>query len=232
MLKIEALHVSIESVQVLRGLTLDVAAGTMVGLVGRNGAGKTTLMRSVMGHLAVAQGRIALEGRDLAGVPRHGRAALGIGYMPEDRGLVPSLSVEENILVPVWASRTLAAAERLEFVYGVLPELKAMRERRALLLSGGQQKMVALARALAVGTRLLLLDEPFEGLAPALSSRLAEVIGGLRGGRLSVLLAQSDLNHSRDLVDHEVVIERGANLSADARASHGRGADAATVSTP
>jgi branched-chain amino acid transport system ATP-binding protein len=230
-LKIEALHVSIESVQVLRGLTLDVAAGTMVGLVGRNGAGKTTLMRSVMGHLAAAQGRIALEGRDLAGVPRHGRAALGIGYMPEDRGLVPTLSVEENILVPVWASRTLAAAERLEFVYGVLPELKAMRERRALLLSGGQQKMVALARALAVGTRLLLLDEPFEGLAPALSSRLAEVIGGLRGGRLSVLLAQSDLNHSRDLVDHEVVIERGANLSARARASHGRGADVASLST-
>jgi branched-chain amino acid transport system ATP-binding protein len=216
MLKIDALQVWIESVQVLRGLSLDVAAGTMVGLVGRNGAGKTTLMRSVMGHLPVAQGRIVFEGRDLATVARQGRAALGIGYMPEDRGLVPSLSVEENILVPVWASRTLQSAERLDFVYGVLPELKEMRERRALLLSGGQQKMVALARALAVGTRLLLLDEPFEGLAPALSSRLADVIGGLRGSRLSVLMAQSDLNHSRDLVDHEVVIERGANMAVGA----------------
>ena len=217
MLKIDALQVSIESVQVLRGLSLDVAVGTMVGLVGRNGAGKTTLMRAVMGHLPVARGRIEFEGRDLARVAREGRAALGIGYMPEDRGLVPSLSVEENILVPVWASRTLQSAERLDFVYGVLPELKEMRERRALLLSGGQQKMVALARALAVGTRLLLLDEPFEGLAPALSSRLADVIGGLRGSRLSVLMAQSDLNHSRDLVDHEVVIERGANMAPGGR---------------
>ena len=212
MLSVDGLHVAIESVQVLRGLSLTVAEGTMVGLVGRNGAGKTTLMRSVMGHLPVAQGKVAFDGRDLVSVPRQGRAALGIGYMPEDRGLVPSLSVEENILIPIWASRTLQAAERLDFVYGVLPELKAMRDRRALLLSGGQQKMVALARALAIGTRLLLLDEPFEGLAPALSSRLAEVIGGLRGGRLSVLVAQSDLNHSRSLVDVEVVIERGANV--------------------
>jgi branched-chain amino acid transport system ATP-binding protein len=203
-------------VQVLRGLTLEVGAGTMVGLVGRNGAGKTTSMRAVMGHLAAASGRIVFDGRDLRTLPRHGRAALGIGYMPEDRGLVPSLSVEENILVPVWMSRTLQPAARLEFVYGVLPELKAMRERRALLLSGGQQKMVALARALAVGTRLLLLDEPFEGLAPALSSRLAEVIGALRGSQVAVLISQSDLNHSRSLVDTEYVIERGANVARSA----------------
>ena len=213
MLNVESLHVSIQSVQVLRGLSLTVADSTMVGLVGRNGAGKTTLMRSLMGHLPVARGRITFEGEDLASVPKHARAALGIGYMPEDRGLVPSLSVEENILVPVWVSRTLRASDRLDFVYGVLPELKAMRERRALLLSGGQQKMVALARALAVGTRLLLLDEPFEGLAPALSSRLAEVLAGFRGGRISVLIAQSDLNHSRSLVDTEIVIERGANVA-------------------
>ena len=226
MLSVDALHVSIESVQVLRGLSLTVAEGTMVGLVGRNGAGKTTLMRSVMGHLPVAQGKVAFDGRDLASVPRQGRAALGIGYMPEDRGLVPTLSVEENILIPIWASRTLQAADRLAFVYGVLPELQEMRERRALLLSGGQQKMVALARALAVGTRLLLLDEPFEGLAPALSSRLAEVIGGLRGGRLSVLIAQSDLNHSRSLVDVEVVIERGANLAGAADRPPGAAATA------
>jgi len=216
MLSIEGLHVSIQSVQVLRGLTLAVADGTMAGLVGRNGAGKTTLMRAVMGHLSPSQGRVSFDGRDLAALPRHARAALGIGYMPEDRGLVPELTVEENILVPVWASKALVERERLDFVYGVLPELREMRLRRALLLSGGQQKMVALARALAVGTRLLLLDEPFEGVAPALSNRLAEVIGSLRGRRLSVLIAQSDLNHSRRLVDREYTIERGANLAPDA----------------
>ena len=213
LLKLDALHVTIASVQALRGFSLEVAEGSMVGLVGRNGAGKTSLLRTVMGHLAAGSGTMAFDGRDLARLPRHGRAALGIGYMPEDRGLVPELTVEENILVPVWASKALEPAQRLRFVYEVLPELAAMRERRALLLSGGQQKLAALARALAVGTRLLLLDEPFEGLAPALSHRLAEVIGGLRGSGLAVLMSQSDQNHSRSLLDREVLIERGANAS-------------------
>ena len=215
MLQIDGLHVAIGSVVALRGLSLQVADGAMVGLIGRNGAGKTTLMRSVMGHLLPGQGRIACDGQDLAALPRHARAALGIGYMPEDRGLVPELTVEENVLVPVWVNRRLDRAERLALVYRVLPELVEMKHRRALLLSGGQQKLVALARALAVGTRLLLLDEPFEGVAPALSKRLAEVIGALRGQRLAVLIAQSDLNHSRGLVDREVVIERGANRVAE-----------------
>ena len=213
MLQVESLHVSIQSVEALRGLSLTVADGAMVGLVGRNGAGKTTLMRSVMGHLPVRSGRIVFDGHDLAALPPHRRAALGIGYMPEDRGLVPELTVEENVLVPVWVNRSLRAEERLALVYRVLPELGEMRERRALLLSGGQQKLVALARALAVGTRLLLLDEPFEGVAPVLSKRLADVIAGLKGSAVSVLMAQSDLNHARRLVDHEVVIERGANAA-------------------
>ncbi len=211
MLQIESLHVSIQNVEALRGLSLTVPDGAMVGLVGRNGAGKTSLMRSVMGHLPVRSGRIVFDGQDIAALPAHRRAALGMGYMPEDRGLVPELTVEENILLPVWVNRALRAEERLELVYRVLPELKEMRERRALLLSGGQQKLAALARALAVGTRLLLLDEPFEGVAPVLSKRLAEVIAGLKGSAVSVLMAQSDLNHARSLVDHEVVIERGTN---------------------
>ena len=211
MLQVESLHVSIQAVQALRGLSIQVDTGRMVGLVGRNGAGKTTLMRSVMGHLQPRQGRIVFDGQDLAVLPPHARAGLGIGYMPEDRGLVPELTVEENILLPVWVSPTLNPADRLALVYRVLPELQEMRERRALLLSGGQQKLVALARALAVGTRLLLLDEPFEGVAPVLSKRLADVIAGLKGSAVSVLIAQSDLNHSRRIVDSEVVIERGAN---------------------
>ena len=212
MLTIDGLHVAIQGVVALRGLSLQVPNGSMVGLVGRNGAGKTTLLRALMGHLAASQGRMQFDGQDLARLPRHARARLGIGYMPEDRGLVPELTVEENILLPVWVNPALDQAERLALVYRVLPELLSMKDRRALLLSGGQQKLVALARALAVGTRLLLLDEPFEGVAPALSMRLGDVIAGLKGSAVSVLIAQSDLNHARRLVDTEFVIERGANL--------------------
>jgi branched-chain amino acid transport system ATP-binding protein len=215
MLDVRSLHVAIDSVVALRGLSLEVGSGRMVGLVGRNGAGKTTLMRTLMGHLAPTSGSVVFDGRDLLALPAHARAGLGIGYMPEDRGLVPELTVEENILVPLWVNRALVTADRLALVYRVLPELVEMRDRRALLLSGGQQKLVALARALAAGTRLLLLDEPFEGVAPALSKRLADVIASLKG-EVSVLMAQSDLNHARRLVDSEFVVERGANVAAEA----------------
>jgi branched-chain amino acid transport system ATP-binding protein len=214
MLEIDHLHVSIQSAQVLRGLSLSLEKGQMIGLIGRNGAGKTTTLRAIMGHLPIGSGTIHFDGHDLSRLPPHKRAGAGIGYMPEDRGLVPELSVEENILVPLWATGVIDTTSRLAFVYKVLPELYEMRDRRALLLSGGQQKLVALARALTVGTRLLLLDEPFEGVAPALSARLSEVIASLRGSELSVLIAQSDLNHSRSLLDAEIRIERGVQLAA------------------
>ena len=213
MLELHDLQVQLASSQVLRGFSLSVPQGQMVGLVGRNGAGKTSTMRSIMGHLRLQQGSMLFEGQDLCALPPQARAALGIGYMPEDRGLVPELTVEENILIPLWVSKTLNPDERLAFVYQVLPELKDMSQRRALLLSGGQQKLVALGRALAVGTRLLLLDEPFEGVAPALSMRVSEVLSRLKGSQLSVLISQSDLNHASGLLDTKVVIERGANAA-------------------
>jgi len=212
LLEIDNLVVDIRSMTALRGFSMDVAKGAMVSLVGRNGAGKTTLMRAIMGHLKPARGALRFEGADLSARPRHARAALGIGYMPEDRCLVPQLTVEENILLPLWVAKHLDRKARLDFVYGMIGELAEMRSRKALLLSGGQQKLVALGRALGVGTKCLLLDEPFEGIAPALSERLSEVLASLRGENLALLLAQSDMNHSRELVDVEFGIERGANV--------------------
>lgn len=214
LLDIDDVVVEIQSMPALRGFSMRLPKGAMASLVGRNGAGKTTLMRTIMGHLKPARGVIRFEGADLAAQPRHGRAALGIGYMPEDRGLVPQLTVEENILLPLWVATHLDRNARLEFVYDVIGELREMRDRKALLLSGGQQKLVALGRALAIGTKCLLLDEPFEGIAPALSERLAEVLASLKGKDLTLLMVQSDMNHSRGLVDVELTIERGANIAA------------------
>lgn len=211
LLDLQSARVSIQNVEVLRQFSLRIEPGQMVGLIGRNGAGKTTVMRTLMGHLPLLGGQLTFDGKELQTLQAHDRAMLGIGYMPEDRGLVPELTVEENICLPLWMQPSLALQERLDFIYGILPELVPMRARKALLLSGGQQKLVALARALTIGKRLLLLDEPFEGVAPALSQRLSEVVGSLRGTGLSVLISQSDLNHSRNLLDTEIVIERGAN---------------------
>jgi len=142
-------------------------------------------------------------------VPGYKRAALGVSYMPEDRRLIPELTVEENILMPAWANGIRDAAERLDWIYGLMPEVREFRDRRALQLSGGQQKLVALARALMPGRRLLLLDEPFEGVAPVLSRRLTEVIAELRNEGMSVVLSESDDVHSADLVDRSYRIERG-----------------------
>ena len=209
MLRIEGLDVSIASVGILRGVNMDVPTGKFVGLIGRNGAGKTTLMRSVMGILPPRQGSIRFDGAPLGKTPVHQRARNGIGYMPEDRRLVPSLTVEENVLIPAWSAGVADPRARLADVYKMIPEVEAFSGRKALQLSGGQQKLVALARALMCGTKLLLLDEPFEGVAPVLARRLAEVISGLKQRGLSIVLTESDLSHSREMLDVIYSIDRG-----------------------
>jgi branched-chain amino acid transport system ATP-binding protein len=209
MLTVMGLDVSIGRAAILRGVSLGVPSGMTAGLIGRNGAGKTTLMRSIMGLLSATQGHVELDGRDIVGLASHRRARLGIGYMPEDRRLVPALTVEENILLPCWAAAIGDAPRRLQFIYDLMPEVADFARRRALLLSGGQQKMVALARALMRGTTLLLLDEPFEGVAPALARRLADILGRLRGQGVSILVSESDYTHSVELLDRLYVIERG-----------------------
>jgi branched-chain amino acid transport system ATP-binding protein len=210
MLRIERLNVAIESVQILRDVSLELPTGTMAGLIGRNGAGKTTLMKSVMGLLKVSSGALAFDGTDLFGLPTHGRTRLGIGYMPEDRRLIPELTIEENVLVPAWAANLSDAQARLEKVYELIPEVKLLGPRKGLQLSGGQQKLAALGRALVCGTKLLLLDEPFEGVAPALAHRLVEVVANLKKEGMSVILSESDLQHSEKMVDRIIVIDRGS----------------------
>jgi branched-chain amino acid transport system ATP-binding protein len=209
-LRIDSLDVSIQSVQILRRVSLELPTGTMAGLIGRNGAGKTTLMKSIMGILKVSSGAIGFDGADLLATPTWRRTRLGIGYMPEDRRLIPDLTVEENLLLPAWAAKMPDAAARLEKVYRLIPEIRGFAPRKGTQLSGGQQKMVAIGRALMCGDKLLLLDEPFEGVAPALAHRLVEVVGSLKLEGMSVILSESDLQHSERMVDRIFVIDRGS----------------------
>jgi branched-chain amino acid transport system ATP-binding protein len=208
-LEITSLNVAIDRIPILRNVSLQVPAGKMVGLIGRNGAGKTTLMRAIMGLMPIQVERLVSAGQDLQQLKPFQLARRGISYLPEDRRLIPTLTVEENILLPAWANSLSEAQQRLDWIYSLMPEVREFRERRALQLSGGQQKLVALARAMMPGHNLLLLDEPFEGVAPVLSRRLTEVIANLRKDGLSVILSESDDTHSAELVDLVYHIERG-----------------------
>lgn len=208
-LEIANLGVSIEGINILRDVNLIIPTGKMAGLIGHNGAGKTTLIRAMMGLLPADQGSIHFKGEDLTRQPAYRRAGKRISYMPEDRRLIPELTVTENMLMPAWANNIKDGEQRLKWVYELMPEIADFGQRKALQLSGGQQKLVALGRALIPGREMILLDEPFEGVAPVLARRLSSVIADLRGEGLTVLIAESDDTHSADLVDETWQIERG-----------------------
>jgi branched-chain amino acid transport system ATP-binding protein len=207
-LTVDRLRVSIRGFPILRGVTFDVPEGGLVGLVGRNGAGKTTTLKGILGLVPVTGGRIALDATDLSKLPAHKRAPLGIGYMPEDRRLIGALTVEDNILMPAWATGRPDERQRLRYIYDIMSDVPPLASRRASTLSGGQQKMAALARAVMTGTKLLLLDEAFEGLSPASGEKFARTIQALQREGLAILIAESD-DKRLDFVTTIYTIERG-----------------------
>ena len=209
MLEVNNIDADIGPTQILRSVNLNVTAGSMCGLIGRNGAGKTTVMRTIMGLLTARNGTILLDGEDLVRIDGYKRAHLGIGYMPEDRRLVPQLPTEENILLPVWATKADNSDSRLRWIFQLMPEVEEFRHRRGSELSGGQQKFVAFARALMAGVRLLLLDEPSEGIAPVFAKRMIEILQNLKAEGQAVLVSESNDVHIAHLLDRTFVIERG-----------------------
>ena len=225
MLSFESVSATIANVQVLRGITTQWRSGVTVAVVGRNGAGKTTLLRLVMGFMPKHAGRVMFEGQDLAAIPARGRAKLGIGYAPEDRVLFPSFSVEGNLRFPceVLGMTRRAVDDRLAEMLTIVPELQPMLPRSAAALSGGQGKMVALGRAIMAGTKLVLLDEPFQGLAPVLATQYGTSLQRLITARPALCVAITESNRSllKDIPTETLVLERGQLQRSDlAAAAH------------
>ena len=216
MLALDGINTFRGPAQILRGVSLTVNDGEAVCLVGRNGAGKTTTIDSIMGLLPVRSGRVSFRERDITRLPAHERALLGIGYAPEDCGIFPDLTVEENFQITAWLVKPGAgghakapAANGHERIFSVFPEVKEFMTRRGLHLSGGQKKMVAIARAMTLAPSVLLLDEPLEGLAPVVVTRFIEAVKAIKAMGISVLIAESNLVNATRVADRLYAIDRG-----------------------
>jgi branched-chain amino acid transport system ATP-binding protein len=214
-LDLEGVHTYRGAAHVLQGVSLKVGEGEAVCLVGRNGAGKTTTIESAMGLLTVRSGRIVLQDRDITRLPTHERARLGIGYAPEDAGIFPDLTVAENFQISQTLGATrkpgavLGTGEIDDRVFALFPEVRQFLQRRGLNLSGGQKKMVAIARALTLSPSVLLLDEPFEGLAPVVVNRFIDAARRIKEMGVSLLIAESNLATASRIADRLYAIDRG-----------------------
>ena len=210
LLALDRLVVDIETSRILRGISLAVAAGELVCLVGRNGAGKTTTFRAVMGMIRPTSGEIRFDGGDVTGLATYRIAQLGVGYSPEESQVFGDLSVAENVELPTWTRPGGRDAKtRIDLAYEVFPKLRQYAARGGNQLSGGERKMVSIARALALDPRLLLLDEPFEGLSPAIIPSISDGIASIRRLGHGVLMAESNVHHIPEYADALYVLERG-----------------------
>ncbi|HEX9323602.1 MAG TPA: ABC transporter ATP-binding protein [Xanthobacteraceae bacterium] len=197
---------------ILRGVSINVDADEVVALVGRNGAGRTTIIESITGLLPVRSGEIRFRDEEITSLPPHRRAKRGIGYAPENSGIFPELTVAENLMISRWlaAKRERGADGDTEArVFAVFPEVRQLVARQGLNLSGGQKKMVAIARAMALAPYLLILDEAFEGLAPVVVKRFREAVMNIKAMGISLLIAESNLTSAAAIADRLYVVDRG-----------------------
>jgi urea transport system ATP-binding protein len=215
MLQVDRLNQYYGSSHTLRGVSLSLEKGRCLALLGRNGVGKTTLLKCLMGVLPAASGHVRLEGRDITGLKPHERAALGIAYVPQGREIFARLTVEENLLMGMATKSGRSASTVKHEVYELFPVLKDMSKRRGGDLSGGQQQQLAIARALLADPRLIILDEPTEGIQPSIIKDIARVIRLLRErGDIAILLCEQYFDFAHALADKFVVLSRGEVVAA------------------
>ncbi|MEM2929076.1 MAG: ABC transporter ATP-binding protein [Nitrososphaerota archaeon] len=207
MLEVENIEVSLGGVDILRKVSLNVKEKEIVMILGRNGAGKTTTMKSIIGIVPLKKGRIVFNGKDITNFPPYKRAKMGIGYAPDDRKIFIDMTAKENIEVAL--SNSNKKNEVFEEVFQIFPIIEKLMNRKGGYLSGGEQKILAIARALALSPKFLLLDEPLEGLAPIITKHFYESIKKIRDRGISILIAESNLFHASKLADRIFVIERG-----------------------
>ncbi|MFC7053345.1 ABC transporter ATP-binding protein [Hansschlegelia quercus] len=211
LLSVQALEGWYGESHVLHGMTFDVASGEVVSLLGRNGAGKTTTLRAIIGVLGKRRGSVTCAGVETIGMPARSIARLGVGYVPEERGIFAGLSVQENLTLP---PKLRPGGMDLEQIYRLFPNLKERARSPGTKLSGGEQQMLAIARILRTGSKLILLDEPTEGLAPVIVERIAEVIQRLKADGYTIILVEQNLRFAQSIAGRFVVVEQGRVVDA------------------